>query len=318
MALLQVMNQIQKSLGLSLQVLHIHHGDLETDSNNDQTTFLTTDAAIAPTASLKTDAKKNLSSDRTSKSSSFRDQAQALVQTVCQDLKIPNVAVKSEAGLKTEAECRKFRRDSLLKMRSQAANRLQKCWLMTAHHQQDLLETRMLRLIRGTGPQGLKAIHARQDPWVRPWLQVTTEEISNEIEISKIDYVQDPSNNDSRYLRNWVRNTWLKSLEKHQPGAVESLGRSLENLAQLQDKALEPVWVTQTSFKRGLFHTLTPGQKRQVLATCLHRVVGSDYSLGQIEEIQKQLDKSQSEHTFKMKNSLWKVNAQHVSVRKDS
>ena len=289
MTLLRVMSQIQKSLGLSLQVLHVHHGDLELE-------FASQD----------------------SKAENFRDQAQTLVREVCQDLKTPFVTVKSETGLITEAECRKFRRDSLLAIRSQPTNRLQKCWLMTAHHQQDLLETRMLRLIRGTGPQGLKAIHPRQDPWVRPWLQVTPEEILKETELLNARYVQDPSNNDPRYLRNWVRNTWLKSLENHQPGAVESLGRSLENLSQLQDKALEPVWVTQTSFKRGLFHTLTPGQKRQVLATCLHRVVGSDYSLGQIEEIQKQLDKSQSEHTFKMKNSLWKVNAQHVSVRKDS
>jgi tRNA(Ile)-lysidine synthase len=243
----------------------------------------------------------------------YRDRAEKVVKEATLQLGLPLVGKRSELELKSEQELRNFRRNSL---RELSRDR----WILTAHHLQDLVETRMIRLVRGTGPQGLAAIRVKRRPWFRPFLTTTRAELRQELASRNSSFWEDPSNKDLGPLRNWVRHEWLPALEQKRPGSLQSLGRSLEILARSQDLPLEnairAVWVNNSTLSRGFFHTLDDNQKQQVLAQCLYRVVGLNYSSGQIKEIQKRLDNPKKEHTFVMKNSLWVINAEQISVKK--
>jgi len=84
--------------------------------------------------------------------------------------------------------------------------------IITAHHQDDLIETAMINIIRGTGPKGLIAISSNKDI-KRPLLGYSKKQVLNYAFTHKLQWVEDPSNKDNKYLRNYVRNVTLARLK---------------------------------------------------------------------------------------------------------
>jgi len=76
--------------------------------------------------------------------------------------------------------------------------------IITAHHQDDVLETAAINILRGTGPRGLVAMAANQEI-ARPLLAVSKKDILDYAAKHKLEWVEDESNQDKRYLRNNVR-----------------------------------------------------------------------------------------------------------------
>ncbi len=102
--------------------------------------------------------------------------------------------------------------------------------LLTAHHADDQAETLLMRLLRGTGPAGLGGIparHQRQGVLIlRPWLQYTREEITTYAKVNKIEFIEDPFNQDSSSLRVRVRSHLLPLMESlAMPGLINRLSR---------------------------------------------------------------------------------------------
>ena len=99
-----------------------------------------------------------------------------------------------------------------------------------------------------------------QTPYLRPLLNFSREEIKKYAQTCKINFLEDPSNKDNFYLRNWIRNKWLKDLEKKRSGSVKSLSRSLELLADTSNSnsrihnhsrdLLEVFWNLDSCFRR--------------------------------------------------------------------
>ncbi len=79
----------------------------------------------------------------------------------------------------------------------------------TAHHADDNVETVLMRLIRGTGPMGLGGIAYKNGEIIRPFLDVTREEIENYVKLNGLAYRTDASNCDTVYTRNRVRHTLI-------------------------------------------------------------------------------------------------------------
>lgn len=77
--------------------------------------------------------------------------------------------------------------------------------ILTAHHADDRLETLFMRLLRGTGFDGLKAIPRRRGPFARPLLDFSREEILAYARRRDLAWREDATNADQRYLRNEVR-----------------------------------------------------------------------------------------------------------------
>ncbi len=111
--------------------------------------------------------------------------------------------------------------------------------LLTAHHQQDQVETFFLRLLRGAGWKGLAAMEALRPMaagWLgRPLLQTPRESIVAFASAADLSWVEDESNAETRFHRNRLRAQVLPPVYRHWPGAGRQIVRSTELLREATD-----------------------------------------------------------------------------------
>ncbi len=87
--------------------------------------------------------------------------------------------------------------------------------IATAHNKNDNAETVLMRILRGTGVDGLKGVaYVREDGVIRPVLDVTRGEIEKYCEENGLSFCTDKTNSDSDYTRNKIRNQLIPYLEK--------------------------------------------------------------------------------------------------------
>jgi tRNA(Ile)-lysidine synthase len=135
-------------------------------------------------------------------------------------------ALAAERGHGIE-EAARFARYAFL---AQAATELGATTIATGHHTDDQAETILMRLLRGTGLDGLAGMGARSPlPYapaltlVRPMLFATRNMIEAYLAAHGITPRQDATNDDSDYTRNVVRHQVLPVLEQEFPGAARHL-----------------------------------------------------------------------------------------------
>jgi tRNA(Ile)-lysidine synthase len=100
-------------------------------------------------------------------------------------------------------------------------------WLALAHHRDDQIETVLLKLLRGAGPEGLGGMRARRRfgrglLW-RPLLETTRDELRNYLTTNAILGLDDPANADPRFARNVLRHEILPVIVRHWPHAETSI-----------------------------------------------------------------------------------------------
>jgi tRNA(Ile)-lysidine synthase len=101
------------------------------------------------------------------------------------------------------------------------------------HTLTDQAETFVMRLLRGSGPQGMGAIPPRRDNrFIRPLIELSREQVLSYLERRGLDFMEDSSNTDSRFLRNRVRETLFPVLKSFQPRVVEILGHTADLLRE--------------------------------------------------------------------------------------
>ncbi|MFQ6724042.1 MAG: tRNA lysidine(34) synthetase TilS, partial [Clostridia bacterium] len=84
-----------------------------------------------------------------------------------------------------------------------------------AHHMYDQAETILLNLLRGCGLAGAKGMEPMRDnKYIRPMLIVPREEIMSYIDEFSIPYVDDETNEDTTYSRNYIRNVIMPTIRK--------------------------------------------------------------------------------------------------------
>lgn len=120
--------------------------------------------------------------------------------------------------------------------------------LALAHHRDDQAETVLLRLLRGAGGDGLAAMRRRSrlgtlHLW-RPLVELPRSALRDYATTHALRWIEDPSNTDARYDRNFVRHRVLPVLTERWPHAVESLARSAALLAE-QSQLLAAATATQ-------------------------------------------------------------------------
>jgi len=84
--------------------------------------------------------------------------------------------------------------------------------LITAHHQDDVLETAILNLVRGTGRRGLTSLR-QTDSIKRPLLHLSKEALRSYADEHQLTWREDSTNQDVAYARNYVRHTVLSRLD---------------------------------------------------------------------------------------------------------
>jgi tRNA(Ile)-lysidine synthase len=136
-------------------------------------------------------------------------QDRLLVKAAAERYDLPFVFEDARLGSKTsEAEARSVRYVFLKRIKEQHKAQA----IITAHHQDDVLETAILNLLRGTGRKGLSSLRSLP-AIVRPLLHVPKRDIQAYAIAHDIAWREDSTNQDERYLRNFVRRQLLPQLE---------------------------------------------------------------------------------------------------------
>ena len=85
-----------------------------------------------------------------------------------------------------------------------------------AHHLNDQAETVLLNIVRGAGLNGARGMEpVRDNVFIRPLLTTPREEIMAYLDENGLDFVEDETNRDNSYSRNYIRNVVLPDLRKH-------------------------------------------------------------------------------------------------------
>jgi tRNA(Ile)-lysidine synthase len=110
--------------------------------------------------------------------------------------------------------------------------------LLTAQHRDDQAETLLFRLLRGAGARGLAAMPAARTlgrgQLVRPLLAVSRAQLEAYARVHGLRWVDDPSNSDERFSRNFLRRQVLPLLAQRWPQALASMARSAAHLREAQ------------------------------------------------------------------------------------
>ncbi|WP_024930040.1 tRNA lysidine(34) synthetase TilS [Methylophilus sp. OH31] len=193
--LLHTLSQLTTPLSFTLSAMHVHHG-------------------LSPHA----------------------DSWLLMCEQLCADNNIPfyseKVHVDLQSGLGVEAAARDARYQALERVRKQLAADA----IVTAHHMQDQAETLLLQLMRGAGVKGLSAMsHWDAERYLlRPLLTVPKAELLQYATAQQLKCVEDESNADISYDRNFMRQKAMPVLRERYPQLDSALLRSASHLADAQ------------------------------------------------------------------------------------
>lgn len=104
-----------------------------------------------------------------------------------------------------------------------------------AHHQDDLVETFFIRLLRGASITGLASIRAHQDNYIRPLLCVTKQEILTYLHEHAIPYCTDLTNEHDVFLRNKIRKYLIPAAQQCDARAPKTMVNTIEQLQEVDD-----------------------------------------------------------------------------------
>ncbi|AAZ28202.1 tRNA lysidine(34) synthetase TilS [Colwellia psychrerythraea] len=140
------------------------------------------------------------------------------------NLIVKRVNVRSKAQQSLEALARDARYNALKSLREK------KSVVLTGHHSDDQSETFLLALKRGAGLKGLSAMSVQtqldQHLLVRPLLNVARQEIENYAENHQLSWVEDESNLDTCFDRNFIRQKIIPLLRERWPSINNTINRS--------------------------------------------------------------------------------------------
>ncbi|MBH3342759.1 tRNA lysidine(34) synthetase TilS [Pseudomonas parafulva] len=155
--------------------------------------------------------------------------------------------------------------------------------LFTGQHRDDQAETLLFRLLRGAGLRGLAAMPREralgQGRLVRPLLGCSRQQLQGYAQAHALGWVEDPSNADTRFARNYLRREVLPSLVQRWPQAGQNLARAAEHLGEalslldeLAENDLAPVrqgapaaWPGLDSLDLAGLLALSPARQRNAL-----------------------------------------------------
>lgn len=158
-------------------------------------------------------------------------QDEKFVTQLATKLKLPIHIERTTTITKSEAKMRLARYAFLEKIRQQE----KADYIVTAHHQNDQIETIIFNLLRGTGPSGLTGMKPINNFILRPLLDTPKKKIINWLKKNNIKYRQDSSNLDINYKRNLIRHQILPIAKQINPRFDDSVLRTARTLSIQQN-----------------------------------------------------------------------------------
>ena len=155
-----------------------------------------------------------------------------LVGQLAEEYGYPLFLGKYEMTDFSEAALRKARYDFLDTIRRDSGFDT----IVTAHHNNDFLETAIFNTIRGADREGMVALKPRRGVIIRPLLPFSKAEIITFANLQNLPYHEDSTNSDIRYSRNFVRNVLMPHGSIKFRNFHHSLNRRLAKITELNQK----------------------------------------------------------------------------------
>ncbi len=146
-----------------------------------------------------------------------------------------DVAAQAKAARQSIEEAAREARYAFLR---QVAAEVDAERMAVAHHADDQAETLVMHWLRGSGMAGLAGMRPLEKDVIRPLLAVRRAEVLAYCARHRLDFREDASNQDTRFLRNRIRHELLPTLEQYNPNLRETLLRSAEIFAE-EERYLE-------------------------------------------------------------------------------
>ncbi|WP_035383706.1 tRNA lysidine(34) synthetase TilS [Ferriphaselus sp. R-1] len=190
--LLHLLSQLAPRHGWRVSALHVHHG-------------------ISPNAAA------------------WADFCAGLCERLGVPLAVERVDIAPLRHLGIEAAARTLRHAALARQFAE--------FIALAHHADDQAETLLLQLLRGAGLKGAAAMSELKagdsgPALLRPLLGCTRRELLDYATAHDLSWIEDESNADTGYPRNFLRHHILPRLERHYPACRETLARSAAHFAE--------------------------------------------------------------------------------------
>lgn len=96
-------------------------------------------------------------------------------------------------------------------------------YLLTAHHKDDLVETLIFRMCKGSGTEIIKSMKSVNKYILRPFIDIYKKDILEYVKINNICYREDVTNKKNKYKRNKIRNVVIPLLEEINTNAKENI-----------------------------------------------------------------------------------------------
>lgn len=200
--------------------------------------------------------------------------------------------------------------------RYEAYSRYPQACVALAHHLDDQVETFFIQLLRGSGVQGLsgmplaRSFNKTQQLW-RPLLTISRETLADYARAQALSWIEDESNQNTTYLRNFFRHDILPLVEKRIPAYRQIIARTQKHLQEahciLETICQEDFSRFYSTEKKALdiftfqaFFAVAPQRARQALRTLLNQLLTRPLNTQQFEELLKQLQHYHAESHLTM------------------
>jgi len=237
------------------------------------------------------------------------------VQTLAKDYGLKFVYEEGRLGSgASEAKARAARYGFLRRIRQASDARA----IITAHHQDDVLETAIINVLRGTGRKGLTALQNQPDI-IRPLLGVTKNDLLKYAQTNELKWREDKSNQNLDYLRNYVRQKILPRL------GVNGRQKLLKLVNKTRDinAELDTLLVKQLSaqsvneeVERTFYNKLPHRVAREVMAAWLRSQAVSGFDKKTLERLVVAAKTASSGQTFPVLDGyMLKVNKHNLALQ---
>lgn len=219
------------------------------------------------------------------------DKDQEMVEDICMHWKIECISFRLDSSEESTGNFQDWAR----KRRYQAYEDIKKEYsadlILTAHHQDDQLETILQKILRGSGMDSWQAMGVLEGNLFRPLLNVSKSAIMKFVEQFNVPYRIDRTNEESTYARNFIRNHWFPDLNRLFPGwkkNLQKLSERAEEFGLMSDLILQYVSSAENRLHRNKFLELDPRIRSSILLQFLKKNTGDlEISRGFLESIDK-------------------------------
>ncbi|MBO4309828.1 MAG: tRNA lysidine(34) synthetase TilS [Lachnospiraceae bacterium] len=219
--LLYIMNELKKEYGLSLTAVHINHMIRETAGRDEEFAKNLCEKLHTDFLSYKTDCPAISKRDGISLEEAGRNERYRLF---------------NETG-------KKLYKEGNYK-------------IAVAHHMDDLAETLIFNMARGTGIAGLSSLKPVKDNIVRPLLCVNRAWIEDFLKEKGLEHIEDETNLSDEYARNKIRHKIIPTMNEITEKAVNHMAGCAETLGEIDDYLsgkTDELWERYVDAKEGVF-----------------------------------------------------------------